>query len=181
MLARGDASRAAGRREPRAGGGVITRKVCMLGSFAVGKTSLVRRFVAALFSDDYLTTVGVKIDTRAVRVDATEVNLVIWDVQGESDITDVAESYLLGASGYLVVVDGTRPETVDSALGLRARAGSLPGVILLNKTDLADEWRLGPADEAKLAGTGWPVTRTSAKSGSGVEEAFAGLARDLVG
>jgi len=153
----------------------------MLGSFAVGKTSLVRRFVESLFSEKYRTTVGVKIDTKTVRVGSTDVTLVIWDVQGESDITDIAEVYLLGASGYIVVVDGTRPETVETALRLRARAGSLPGAILLNKTDLADEWRLGPAEEAKLAGTGWPLTRTSARTGLGVEDAYAGLARSLLG
>lgn len=160
---------------------MITKKVCMLGSFAVGKTSLVRRFVEALFSDEYLTTVGVKIDTRTVMVGTTEMMLVIWDVQGESDITAIGESYLLGASGYLVVVDGTRPETVEPAVRLRGRAGSLPGVIMLNKSDLVEEWRLGPADEAKLAATGWPVIRTSAKTGAGVEEAFGTLARALLG
>lgn len=153
----------------------------MLGSFAVGKTSLVRRFVASLFSDEYLTTVGVKIDKKVVRAGQTDVTLVIWDVQGESDITDIAEAYLVGASGYLVVVDGTRPETVETALRLRARAGTLPGILLVNKSDLASEWRLGTADDSNLAGTGWPVIRTSAKTGVGVEEAFGLLARALLG
>lgn len=153
----------------------------MLGSFAVGKTSLVRRFVASLFSDEYLTTVGVKIDKKVVRAGQTDVTLVIWDVQGESDITDIAEAYLVGASGYLVVVDGTRPETVETALRLRARAGTLPGILLVNKSDLAGEWRLGTADDSNLAGTGWPVIRTSAKTGVGVEEAFGLLARALLG
>jgi small GTP-binding protein len=83
------------------------KKICMLGSFSVGKTSLVARYVSSVFSDKYLTTVGVKIDKKTVAVDGADVTLLLWDIYGEDDFQKLRMSYLRGASGYLLVVDGT--------------------------------------------------------------------------
>lgn len=88
---------------------MIQKKVCMLGAFAVGKTSLVERYVKSIFSEKYQTTVGVKIDKREVLVGATTVKLVLWDLHGEDRFQAVQASYLRGASGVLLVVDPTRP------------------------------------------------------------------------
>ena len=81
---------------------MIAHKVCMLGSFAVGKTSLVRRFVETLFSDTYQTTVGVKVDKKIVDVSGQPVTLVLWDIQGVEEAEPLRRSYLRGAHGYLV-------------------------------------------------------------------------------
>lgn len=163
---------------------MITKKVCMLGAFAVGKTSLVQRFVSSIFSDKYLTTVGVKIDKKVMRVDGAELTLVLWDIHGETDVIPLTSAYLRGASGHLVVIDGTRPETVEVAKRLHGMVAgdrsNIPGVLLLNKSDLVDEWRIPPPIEAELAGLGWPVLRTSAKTGQGVERAFEQLAHKLL-
>ena len=76
----------------------IQAKVCMLGSFAVGKTSLVARYVTNVFSDKYLTTVGVKVDTKEISVDETQMKLVVWDIAGEAEISAKTRMYLRGAS-----------------------------------------------------------------------------------
>ena len=68
----------------------------MLGGFAVGKTSLVSRFVRSIFSDKYLTTVGVKIDKKTMKAGDREVTLVLWDINGQDEFQDVKESYLRG-------------------------------------------------------------------------------------
>ncbi|HET7777303.1 MAG TPA: EutP/PduV family microcompartment system protein, partial [Rudaea sp.] len=65
---------------------MLQKKICLLGAFGVGKTSLTQRFVSSIFSDKYLTTVGVKIDKKAVDVGATPVSLVIWDIAGEDEV-----------------------------------------------------------------------------------------------
>jgi hypothetical protein len=164
---------------------VIQKKVCMLGAFAVGKTSLVERFVRSLFSDRYLTTVGVKIDKKVVAVGGAEVGLVIWDLAGEDQFQRVRTSYLRGASGYLLVVDGTRRGTLDEAARIQDRVegehGKLPFVVLLNKADLEAEWELHGAANLELGQRGWVTVRTSAKSGDGVERAFSELAGMMVG
>jgi len=164
---------------------MLQKKICMLGSFAVGKTSLVRRYVESIFSDVYHTTVGVKIDKKNVQVDGTEVSLVLWDIYGEDDYQKMRWTYLRGASGYLLVADGTRKATVEKAFELEQRAreevGVLPFVFVINKCDLLQDWEVDAALESQIAAKNWNLLRSSAKTGEGVEEAFALLARKMLG
>ena len=157
----------------------------MIGAFAVGKTSLVRRFVRSIFSDKYLTTVGVKIDKKLVKLGDKEVTLVLWDIAGEDDLTQMRMSYLRGASGYLLVVDGTRPRTLDTAVNLQKKVDEfsgtgLPFVLLLNKTDITGTWNLADETIEGLSERNWTVKKTSAKTGEGVEDAFLTLTRMIV-
>jgi small GTP-binding protein len=155
---------------------MIQKKVCMLGGFAVGKTSLVSRFVRSIFSEKYLTTVGVKIDKKVLTAGGQEVTLVLWDINGQDEFQDVQESYLRGTSGYLLVVDGTRRATLETAAKLQEKAeavaGNVPFVVVLNKSDLATEWQVDERGIVKFAEQGWTIVRTSAKTGEGVEETF---------
>lgn len=164
---------------------MIQKKVCMLGSFAVGKTSLVRRFIESIFSDTYQTTVGVKVDKKVVQLDGKEITLVLWDLYGNDDFQRIHWSYFRGASGYLLVADGTRRATMEKAVALEERArqeiGSVPFLFVINKCDLVDEWDVDPELEARLVAKGWTILRSSAKTGEGVDEAFSQLARKIVG
>jgi small GTP-binding protein len=158
---------------------MLQKKVCMLGSFSVGKTSLVRRFVESIFSEHYHTTIGVKVDKKVVSAKDRDVTLVLWDVHGEDILQKVQISYLRGMSGYLLVADGTRRQTLDDALALAARItetmGIIPAVLVVNKCDLTSQWEIEPDRVARLAGDGWKIFRTSAKTGESVEEAFSEL------
>lgn len=164
---------------------MLQKKVCMLGSFSVGKTSLVRRFVESIFSEQYHTSIGVKVDKKVVRAKGQDVTLVLWDIHGEDVFQKVQISYLRGMSGYLLVVDGTRRQSLDDALALANRVGEtigkIPAVLVLNKCDLTAQWELEPDREAKLAAEGWPVFRTSAKTGESVEQVFSHLALAMLG
>ncbi|WP_077002780.1 Rab family GTPase [Variovorax sp. KK3] len=164
---------------------MLQKKICLLGAFGVGKTSLVRRFVDTIFSDTYLTTVGVKIDKKVIAVGAGELALILWDIAGEDEVAAVRVSYLRGAAGYLLVVDGTRPETLDTAESIHRRIvaelGAVPFFVLLNKADLKEDWALPPARIEALEAAGWSFHRTSAKTGMGVEETFRALAERLAG
>ena len=95
--------------------GTLQKKICMVGAFSVGKTSLVKRYVESVFSESYLTTVGVKIDKKTVIAADRTVNLILWDLAGEDDISSLRMSYLRGAAGYVLVADGTRPATLGMA------------------------------------------------------------------
>ena len=162
---------------------MIQKKICMLGGFAVGKTSLVARFVNSIFSDKYLTTIGVKIDRKSVVLEQSTINVVIWDVAGEDEFQTVQRSYLRGSSGYLLVADGTRASSFETALQLQKKAeetvGTVPFILALNKVDLAAEWQIDLRAYTRLAEQGWTITRTSAKTGDGVEETFQALARRM--
>ena len=163
---------------------MIQKKICMLGGFAVGKTSLVARYVSSIFSDKYLSTVGVKIDKKQLTVDGKDVTMMLWDIYGQDDFQTVQPSQLRGMSGYLLVVDGTRRATLETARQLQAKAtdtvGPVPFILLLNKLDLAEQWEIDEPAFFKLVEEGWRVVRTSAKTGEGVEEAFDLLARAML-
>ena len=160
---------------------MLKKKICMVGAFGVGKTSLVRCFVDSIFDDRYLATVGVKIDRKDVNVGSSGLTLMLWDLAGEDDLSQLRVSHLRGASGYILVVDGCRAASLAKAIELQERIagqfGPLPFVLVLNKADLRDQWEV---QDTVVAECGWPAFETSAKAGSGVEEMFLALAMILL-
>ncbi len=163
---------------------MLQKKVCMLGSFSVGKTSLVRRFVDSMFDETYHTTIGVKVDKKIVSVNGEAVTLMLWDIYGEDVFQKMRMSYLHGMAGYLLVVDGTRRQTLADALALHERIvqeiGRLPAVLVLNKEDLRDQWEIDGTQEATLAENGWTVRHASAKTGEAVENVFLHLGQAML-
>lgn len=163
---------------------MLQKKICLLGAFGVGKTSLTRRFVDSIFSDTYLTTVGVKIDKKELSIPGHDkLSLIMWDIAGEDEVSAVRTSYLRGAAGYLLVVDMTRAQTLQVASDIQQRVdkeiGKIPFLCLLNKIDLEEERDIAEDALQARRDAGWTTLRTSAKTGEGVEEAFLELARRI--
>ena len=154
-----------------------TAKICVVGDFAVGKTSTVARVVHNEFSEKYLTTVGVKIDIKnSVLPDGEPIKLVFWDIAGTDVFSEIEFAYLRGASAYLLIADGSRANTVATAHALRAeledRYGDIPFVALLNKSDLESEWEVGEDEitHSEQAGIQWK--HCSARTGESLEAAI---------
>jgi hypothetical protein len=158
----------------------MQKKICLLGTFAVGKSSLTERFVKSVFSERYRTTVGVRIQKRMVEIDGGTVDLIIWDLAGEDEFLSLRTAYLRGSGGYVLVADGTRRETLNRVLEMKKRAdlalGGVPFVLMVNKMDRREDWAVTDADLDDLTRKGWPVFRTSAKTGEGVSDGFIRLA-----
>jgi small GTP-binding protein len=163
---------------------MLKKKIVMLGAFAVGKTSLVEQYVHSIFSEKYHTTIGVKIDQKIVELDGEHVTLLIWDIHGEDEFQKIKQSYLIGSSGYILVADGTRKHTLKTAEYLidfaKSVTGETPFVMLINKSDLTDQWEIEDSDMEKFAAKGWDVKITSAKTGDHVEESFRLLTKNMV-
>jgi small GTP-binding protein len=167
------------------------RKICLLGDAAVGKTSLIRRYVEDQFNDKYVVTLGTKVTMRELVVQGSEkksnvkLTLMIWDILGQREYKRLQTSFYKGANGALIVADSTRRETLDSIngwiLSLFNSVGKVPVLILLNKSDLTDQSAISPAeveDIAKKYDTSFLTT--SAKTGENVESAFLKLSEMLV-
>jgi len=163
---------------------MTAKKVCMVGSFSVGKTSLVERYVRSIFSDQYLTTVGVKISKKAVVAKGQDVSLILWDMEGKDDYSNINLSHLRGAMGLFLVVDGLRRETLDEAYTLQtvvdALVGDIPRILLINKADLADRWEVTDDDITRLKQQGFRIMKTSAKTGHGIDAAFLALTEAML-
>lgn len=164
---------------------LIQKKICVIGEFGVGKTSLISRYVDSIFSDKYHTTVGVKIDKKQCQVGENLVNLVIWDLAGESHLRTLNPAQVRGAGGFLLVADGTRADTVDIAIALKKKVteilGEVPFIFTLNKYDLVEQWCVDPEVTDALRQRGWDIRYSSAKTGACVEEMFLDLASRLIG
>ncbi len=167
-------------------------KVCLVGEGAVGKTSLIRRFVLDQFSDDYIMTLGAKVMKKVVEVPLStkgiraRVELLIWDVMGQPKFRELLEDvYFQGTSGILAVADLTRRETLDALYEWIDRVDRVtnhaPVLIAVNKADRKAEAQFGSAEIERLThafeGESLP---TSAKTGENVEEAFRRLAARIV-
>ncbi|MBD2439951.1 Rab family GTPase [Nostoc sp. FACHB-110] len=163
---------------------MLQKKICMVGAFATGKTSLVSRYIYSIFSDRYYTTVGVKIDKKTLDIQGQNVNLILWDLYGEDEFQKVRMSYLRGSSGYILVVDGTRHNTLDKAFELQNKVeesiGKVPFIVVLNKWDMTDEWEIETHELDAISQKGWTAIKTSAKTGQGVEEVFQTLTNQIL-
>jgi len=166
----------------------VGKKICMLGDFGVGKTSLVRRYVHNEFSPDYQTTLGVNIYkyTDEVQADggAVEFRHLLWDIEGGLQRESLLDSYIGGAAGAIVVGDITRPDRLetmrDNAQRFRQARPGRPVVFALNKIDLVEgEPFIDGADDLAKDFRG-VVRYTSAQTGEAVATLFRTLAEQIL-
>ncbi|GHC43178.1 GTP-binding protein [Ulvibacter litoralis] len=152
----------------------------MLGHFGVGKTSLVRRFVDSVFSEDYLVTLGVHVKKKEVEIDGEKITLILWDIEGNTSISKARASYLAGSHGFLYVFDVTRPETFQNLAEemdfLKENYSKIPVAVVGNKSDLItsehveDFFKQEPFKDCEF---------TSAKEGDNVENVFLKITKQL--
>ncbi len=162
---------------------MIQKKICLLGASSVGKTSLVKRFVEGIFSEKYLTTIGVKIDKKTLSIANKQVNLLLWDMEGNDSYNVFQERYLRGAAGYIIVVDQTRASSLLEAVDIHTLARQVtncPALLAINKSDLLATWHLDDSEYQAYQDLFDLSFLTSAKTGNNVEQMFSSLAELLV-
>ena len=159
------------------------KKICLLGDPAVGKTSLIRRFVEDTFEEDYVSTIGTNVMSKMVNLytpetgETTKIKLMIWDIAGQKNISDIHASYYQGVEGALIVCDITRSDTLehlpDWIYQYRKITNESDFVVLVNKSDIS-YMKSFDMNEAKRIADSYSAHQflTSAKTGDGVENAF---------
>ena len=167
---------------------MITKKVVLIGDFATGKTSLIRRYVDNQFSDDYLTTIGVKISKKNLQVsEELELQLMIWDIEGRTDIKETNPSYVMGAHGIILVGDITRKSSIEHISlhcdFVRNLLKDVPVIIALNKSDLINNQTIIQMNVLELKESikgAIDVLETSAKESKNVDEIFVTLSKAML-
>jgi small GTP-binding protein len=180
----------------------VKGKICLLGDLAVGKTSLIRRYVLDTFDDKYITTIGTKVTKKRLDIELPEqgkevdLTLLIWDIMGQyqerlsSTISQFdryipQQNYFYNSKGAIIVSDLTRKSTCESAKvwisSLFEVTGEVPVIIIGNKNDLKDKHEVKKDELGKIAKKyNAPSFLTSAKTGYNVEKMFYHIGEQLV-
>ncbi len=163
----------------------VQKKIVLLGDGAVGKTSLVRRFVVDKFDDKYIRTIGSKVTAKSLQIDMNEekiyLKLQIWDIIGQKGYTKLHYSTFRGMDGILAVADITRKDTLHSLETywipkVHNIVSNVPFIVLVNKSDLAHDAEIATEDLIKFTSKyNVPFYFTSAKNGGNVKKAFNNL------
>ncbi|WP_438865486.1 Rab family GTPase [Neptunicella sp.] len=162
---------------------MIQKKICLFGASGVGKTSLISQFVQGIFSDKYLTTIGVKVDKKLIECEQQQVQLMLWDIEGTDRYSVFQERYLRGASAYIIVVDQTRTSSLIEGIDIHSLAKQVngcPTVLAVNKSDLEQHWHWNERQLTDYQALFDLSFNTSAKTGDNVELMFQQLAELLV-
>ena len=152
---------------------MIAKKVLLVGNFGVGKTSLIRRFVLNEFSEDYISTIGVRVSKKVVEYNNQSIKLMIWDVAGTSGNEKIPKAYFLGAHAAMFVFDVSREETyltIDENLKMVKDLSGLKNITVVgNKKDLLTQDELQEVIDLVTVKID---LITSAKEDENVEDAF---------
>lgn len=161
---------------------MIQKKICLLGATGVGKTSLVKQYVEGIFSEKYLTSIGVKVDKKLVETSNQRVQLMIWDIEGIDRYCGFQAKYLRGASAFIIVTDHTRSQSLVEGLEILRmvkEVADIPGFLAVNKSDLPATWHWSEAELSEIKHDFNQFFHTSAKTGDGVETMFTHIAHVL--
>jgi small GTP-binding protein len=170
---------------------ILVKKVCMLGEPAVGKTSLIRRFVYDVFEDKYIETIGAKVTKKTLRIkyiptgQVFQLRMMIWDIAGHGALDFVKPSYYRDAEGAMIICDMTRrltlnkvPAWIDSLWSVTQR---IPLIVIGNKNDLKAQHEFSTKELGEVSGRyQCPFIVSSAKLGDQVENAFRSLGMSLI-
>jgi len=159
-------------------------KLLLIGDGAVGKTSLILKYVEDRFKHKYKPTLGVDLFIKQIRLSDCEAKLTIWDIAGQERFKIIRKGFYEGASGVLLVYDVTRSETHESVPDwmqeLYKYVGKVPVIIIGNKVDLTGKRDMPTRkakEHAKTTGNGY--IETSAKTGKNVSQSFRGIAKKM--
>jgi small GTP-binding protein len=156
-------------------------KIIVIGDPAVGKTSLILRFTDNAFRQSYLPTIGTNLSDKVLSLGRENIELVFWDIAGQSKFSKARKNFYRGAHGIIIVFDLTSLESFKNVKAWHDDAtsvlGSVPCYVIGNKLDMADKRAVGDEEIRNLAQElSCGVFLTSALTGEHVEESFRDLA-----
>ena len=160
-------------------------KVIVCGDAMVGKSSVILRFTENAFKRSYLSTLGVSVSEKVIKLNDNLIQLILWDIAGQQKFDKMRTAFYLGAQGVLLVFDLTNPNTFHNIMNWYADIKKeielgINGILIGNKSDLSEERKISYDSASRLASAiNFDYFETSALSGTNVEKAFEQLAQKL--
>ncbi|KAF6214504.1 hypothetical protein GE061_009247 [Apolygus lucorum] len=160
-------------------------KLLLIGDSGVGKSCLLLRFADDLYSESYISTIGVDFKIRTIQLDDKIIKLQIWDTAGQERFRTITSSYYRGAHGIIVVYDMTDAESFASLKNWleevdRFACPNVSKLLVGNKFDLTSKRAVDvETAESFSEEQGIPFIETSAKNNVNVENAFMRMATEI--
>jgi len=166
-------------------------KIVLIGATAVGKTSLVNKYVTNQFQLNYIPTLGVNVMIKDLDINGKTIQLLIWDVGGQDKWQRVRNMYYRGSRAAIAVYDTTDPHTLEKIPELVAEYNDAikdtkkfetVWTLIGNKIDLSSNRKVDikQGEEMKDKIKASNFYETSAKTGENVEDAFTQVAKELL-
>ena len=162
-------------------------KICIVGDYGVGKSTLLHQFLEKRFLSNVESTIGSNFFVKNVKIPNTNsyVTLQIWDLAGQEHFKWVRRAFYIGAKGIVYVFDLTRKESFDHITNWKEEvtnaAGFIPNVLVGNKSDLNENLIISPQETNFLKQNigSCSFDKTSAKLGTGVDDIFTKLTLEM--
>jgi len=160
-------------------------KLLIIGDSGVGKSCLLLRFSDDIFTDNFISTIGVDFKIRTINIGGSRVRLQIWDTAGQERFRTITSSYYRGAHGIIVVYDVTNDKSFNNIQKWLKEIDTFAGqnvkkLLVGNKCDLVNERVISTEQGQRLAEEiKVPFVETSAKESTNVEICFEKMAKDI--
>ncbi|MFW9969221.1 MAG: Rab family GTPase [Candidatus Odinarchaeota archaeon] len=160
-------------------------KITVIGDGAVGKTSLIKKYTQGSFQKDYIKTLGAQFSKYDEEIEGDNCKLFFWDIAGQREFDFMRPTFYKGSKAAIIVFSHNDAESFNHIKewheDIKKYTGDLPIVLFGNKTDLVDEKDLNDESINKIVKDNnfLGYYKTSAKTGSGVYEAFQAIIKEL--
>lgn len=160
-------------------------KILLVGDPAVGKTSLIQKFIEDRFEKEYKASIGVDFSYKIIEMEEKVARLIIWDIASQERFAPYRSSFYQQTNGAFIVFDLTRSETLQNIEAWMREINEFTEdvvvVLIGNKADLTKKREIAEEDvQAWIDRYGCTYIETSAKTGEDVEEAFRAICRDII-
>ncbi len=160
-------------------------KILLVGNPAVGKTSLILKYVENRFEREYKASIGVDFAHKIIELEEKTARLILWDIASQERFEPYRSSFYQQTDGAMLVFDLTQPESLDAIeewmREIREHAGNVEILLVGNKVDLKKKRAIKKAQvKPWIERYGCLYVETSAMSGDGVEEAFRTLTIQII-
>ena len=164
----------------------IKVKIMLIGDSNVGKTSIIKRYCKNIFSKSHISTVGIDLETKNIKIGKQIINLQLWDTAGQERYRGLSKNYYNNSDAFIIVYDITNSKSFENVtnwiMQIKENASENVKIVLFgNKSDLEDQRIINEEEGKKFAkDNNINFYETSAENGANVEKAIIDLVKEVI-